>query len=507
MDLTSPHGIPVDVQNYAGFRGIDRSRSITALESPEQQALWECYNATCDWRSNIRREDPLRLLKGSSNRKIQMIKFWDRESVAFSEIEEGGVSLNSDRQHRVSLAYDPGALVFMTVYRGELFAMCQQSRMYKYDGFSWSQSAALIQPAFGVPILERLYVHDPSKPTEILASRVKRPDVFPDDEDPESTEATKAAFIDIRNLIGTADRVTALGNFEINRLVIFTNDQTVVYKVDPDFNQWQLDSRANVRVGCVGPRAIANVGSDLIFCSRHGVHSLMRSEQNGVTISEITLSNQIENLYKKMIAKVRDVAEVNCTYDQDAGELHIWFPLFNGYAERLTLSLRGGYEHAKWSQGNSLDSLCGDFLAGRFIVGTPGGCFEYIKVDGRANAYTEGTAFRGKMDVAFPILYHGDFRNNKESARLTLHASGNANLLVRAYDEEGTELNVERFEISASEEEDESIPYNPLESTYEIFFQYRYRGVQVRIETEEGDTGDVRIYSIAFDVVKPPKGK
>ena len=70
------------------------------------------------------------------------------------------------------------------------------------------------------------------------------PDIFLEEE-AITEEVTRAAFIDISNLIGTADEITGLGAFEANRLAVFTKDQTLVYIIDPDFEEWQLDSRAN----------------------------------------------------------------------------------------------------------------------------------------------------------------------------------------------------------------------------------------------------------------------
>ena len=156
--------------------------------------------------------------------------------------------------------------------------------MYRYSGGEWSTSTSTVKPSFGVPIQRRLAVAGfRLKPTEIQFSRVDNPNIFLDEEAP-TEEVTRAAFIDISNLIGTADEITGLGTFEANRLAVFTKDQTLVYIIDPDFEQWQLDSRANLRIGCISHNSIVNAGSDLLFCSRRGIHSIMRSEQNGITL-------------------------------------------------------------------------------------------------------------------------------------------------------------------------------------------------------------------------------
>ena len=59
------------------------------------------------------------------------------------------------------------------------------------------------------------------RPTVIEFSRVDNPDIFLEEE-AITEEVTRAAFIDISNLIGTADEITGLGAFEANRLAVFT---------------------------------------------------------------------------------------------------------------------------------------------------------------------------------------------------------------------------------------------------------------------------------------------
>ena len=165
--------------------------------------------------------------------------------------------------------------------------------------------------------------------TEISISRVFED--FPDDEifTAEETKAlsevTRADFLDLANVLGSADEITGLARFESNRLAIFTNDQTIVFKVDPDYTQREIDNRANVQLGAISHNGIVQVGSDVIFCSRHGVHSLIRSAENGLTIDSRTLSYEVETLYKQLLKDCIGPRFVTATYDQDLGRLHIFF--------------------------------------------------------------------------------------------------------------------------------------------------------------------------------------
>ena len=58
-------------------------------------------------------------------------------------------------------------------------------------------------------------------------------EIFAAEETKALTEVTRADFLDLANVLGSADEITGLARFESNRLAIFTNDQTIVFKVDP----------------------------------------------------------------------------------------------------------------------------------------------------------------------------------------------------------------------------------------------------------------------------------
>ena len=333
------------------------------------------------------------------------------------------------------------------------------------------------KPAFGVAIQRRLAVAGaPAKRTVIDISRVDEYSVFPQDEDAAATSVLKAADIDIANVIGTADEIKGLGAFENNRLAVFTNDQTLVYELHPDFTQWKIDDKANIKVGCISHNTIAAAGSDLMFCSRDGVHSLRRSDTNGVTIFSIPMSNKIDLTYRALLKQVLDPESISGFFDQDEGQYHVFFPLSDLLCERLTLTLNpmsGG--ESKWSTGTFLNAMNGVQLGGVTALGTPGGVWERARIE-------DVTDFSPEMVVTTPILWQGAINDVKETYSFILHATGKGEVQVEAFDERGRYLSALQFLIE-EDGADDKFPDVPLSRQYERRFEHRYRGVQFRFTT------------------------
>jgi hypothetical protein len=370
--------------------------------------------------------------------------------------------------------------------------------MYRYDGFEFSTSTASIKPSFGVPIQRRLAVAGfKDRPTTIEFSRVDNPDIFLNEEAP-TEEVTRASFIDISNLIGTADEITGLGTFEANRLAVFTKDQTLVYVIDPDFEQWQLDSRANLRIGCIGHNTVVNAGSDLLFCSRRGIHSIMRSEQNGITIAEASLSDEVETLYQDLVKTTPDPRMISAVYDPDALVYHIFFPRPGGtQTVRLSMNFRAGYELRNFQLGDTLLPRCGTFLGGRLMFGTADGVYEATE---RAFQQDTGIADlrRSPMVAETPVLWLGDFIGTKRTHTLVLQATGKGRFFIDAVDEDdrpmgSIEVNLDRLPG------DPHWGDAPLKSDFTFPFNHLFRGVRLRFRTEEQDVdSEVTIISFAF---------
>jgi hypothetical protein len=496
LDLRAPHGANTEIISYTNFQGIIRARSRIALENRDEQALWSCVNAKCDWRGYIERDPAfIRYAESNTQFRVETLRHFTPNEIVWIEQQENRCNLSSSRGHFVEGAFSPNKATSLAMFRGRVFAMCQDNVMHIYNGVSWKRSNISEKPAFAIPISNRFVIAGmKEKPTELLISRVNNADVFPNEESASNTAVTRAVFIDIANQIGTADYITGLGQMEINRLAVFTQDQVIVYITDPDFTKWTVDSRANVRIGCISHRTIANAGSDLLFCSRHGVHSLMRQGENGINITEETLSHQIENLYRHMVENTNDPTMITACYDQDEGQYHIFFPR-EREPERLTLSFRRGYEDARWTQGSGDGALCADSLGGRYVVGTIDGIVEQVR-----SRVASASLFRPKMTILTPVLWHGSLSENKESIDFYLQAAGQGRVIVTLMDEESAVITSKELFIEAPLGDTDEYPYIANEHVYRMFFQAKYRGLQVQIES--ADEGDIEIYAIGLDVRK-----
>ena len=276
--------------------------------------------------------------------------------------------------HATEEVYPQSAIITSTVYNNKVIFASRDFPMYAYDGFSFKQIEAKSdpRPAYVTSIQRRLATAgQPGRRTIIDFSRVDTEDVFTLDEDVSAVQVTQASDIDVANVIGTADEIRGLGVFENSRLAVFTFDQVLVYQLHPNYTLWQIDDKANIKVGLISHNTIAQAGSDLLFCSRDGVHSLRRSETNGVTIFTIPMSNKIDLIYREYLKSVGDTEDINAFFDQDEGQYHIFFPQSDQLSKRLTLTLNpqvGG--ESKWSSGDFLNTRCAKTLGGVTLLGT-----------------------------------------------------------------------------------------------------------------------------------------
>ncbi len=489
----APSGVNIKVYPYEDFQGIDASRDVGALDTGQKQHMVEIKDGFADWRGTLVR-DPGAEQRAAGNKYIKRVSFFGRDLAVWAQVDGGGTSLRSERDHLESEVYPKNAVVTSTVYNNKVVFASRDYGMYQYDGFNWKAIEANSdpRPAYIASIQRRLAVAGmPGKRTIIDFSRVDNEEVFTEDEDDGAVQVTKAADIDVGNIIGTADEIKGLGVFENSRLAVFTNDQTLVYSLHPDFTRWQIDDKANIKVGCISHNTITQAGSDLLFCSRDGIHSLRRSETNGITIYTIPMSNKIDLTYRELLRNVSDLETISAFYDQDEGQYHVFFPFSGQITKRLTLSLnpmQGG--ESKWSSGEFLNMTCGVQLGGKTLVGTPGGVWERKRIE-------DVTTHSPEMVVTTPILWQGAINDTKESYSFILQATGKGELQVEAFDERGRYLSAIQFLIEDGGADDK-FPDVPLQRQYERKFEHRYRGVQFRFTTK--GKGLLKIIGFAVQV-------
>lgn len=493
-------GAPARPKPYYDFSGLDASRDDTALDTGKGQALIRLENAFCDWRGQIVRDPGVVKRQNGNDANIVHASFYGDDLIAWAQRDGGGhLTLNSERGHIELDAYPPGSLVSSTIFNRKVIFGCAGQPMYVYDGAVWKKSASKLTngPANLGTIQRRLCVSGlPDRPSEVHLSRVDLEDVMPDDEKTDEPSVLKAATIDLKNIIGTADKVMGHGQFESNRLAIFTRDQTIIYVMSPNYTQWVIDERANIRTGCISHRTIAQAGSDLMFCSRSGVHTLRRSVDNALQLYSIPLSDRIDYLYRTLVRSVERPEEINAVWDQDEGQYHIFFPRPGGLlSTRLTWTQHPkDPEASKWSTGTLLNARCGTFLGGRLVYGTNGGLYQALKVEEDTDQISGALTPDGVIET--PTLWHGSLTEQKKTSTFILHATGKGQVLVEAFDDEGRELN--SFVLDIVQEGDDTFPDIPLSRQYERKFEHQYRGVRFRF-TIKG-TGLVRIIGFVVNL-------
>ena len=338
----------------------------------------------------------------------------------------------------------------------------------------------------------------PGKETEIHLSRVDNEGVFPEDEDAAESSVLRAGYINIANILGTADQITGIASFEQNRLVVFTADRSFVYQIDPSINNWQLDERANINIGTISHNSIAHAGTDLLFCSRNGVHSVVRSEDNGILVYSQSMSDKVELTYREMLAGVDDKDDVSAVFDQDEGQYHVFFPQTGGlYSKRLTLTLNpevGG--RPRWSTGSFINARSGAFLGGSLVFGTSGGVYDIKKIE-------EDGDTKPIMVAQTPILWAGSITETKDAHSMTIQAQGSGVLTVDAKDENGRDLASMTIDVTPGEVDDTFIADVPLSAQYERKFDVRFRGLQLKFTLQS--SGLFRLVGFSLNIREPKK--
>ncbi len=112
-------------------------------------------------------------------------------------------------------------------------------------------------------------------------------------EDLESATGESFTFT-IPDAIG--QKVTLLVGDHYGQLMIFTND-SVYALIGNSIDTYYL-RLVSSRIGCQGPRAFARVGGDILFLSKHGLHSLQAVQEYG-DLSSFYLTKGLRNLWQR----------------------------------------------------------------------------------------------------------------------------------------------------------------------------------------------------------------
>ena len=497
--VKSPSGVKTKTFAYEDFQGLDTSRDVTSLDTGKSQHLSVVKNATCDWRGQIVRDPAAFHLDGE--RVVDHVRFYGSDRFVYAERTGAGIDLKSDTGEIVENAFPLSSIISTTVFNRNVMFTSKAQQLRRFDGTNFYANASpamdRLRPAYSTSTQSRMVVAGVSaNETTVYVSRVNQDEIWPLDEPEDSNDVNKAFEFDVANYLGTADKITGLGSFEQNRLVVFAADRALIYRTDPDYTRWLLDDNANIFIGCASHNTIQNAGTDLLFCSRSGIHSIKRSEDNGILVYSYSLSDKVDLLYRELFNSVDDKEKISAVFDQDNGQYHVFFPLpGNTLCTRLTLALNpeGGEAIPKFSTGDFLRARCGAFLNGNLIYGTTGGVYKVIDVEDERD-----DAFTPEMEITTPLLWHGSLSETKETQSLILQAAGKGLIEIDAQDDNGKVIGSMVIEVDDTAD-DNHFADVPLSRQYERKWTHRYRAAQYRVKTT-GGSGLLRIIGFAVNV-------
>lgn len=484
--------------NLYDFQGLDTTRSAIALDTGKKQYLSRCNNAFCDDGGQIIREPSYFHVAGEG--WVSHLKFFNRTTFTWAEQRGSGVYLKSSRNHELADAYASGSVVSAIVFGGHTFYASYGQPIHYYDGSIWRKltgtSLEHTGPAFLAAARRRMiYAGMPAAPTQLYLSRVDSPDIGPDDEDPNSTDELRGMYIDIANEISTGDVITGVGVFETDRAVVFTSSRPLIYQIDPEVQRVRLVDQVAANVGTISHNSIVNAGRDLLFCSRGGVNSIRRSQFQSVSVYSVPMSERVNMLYRTLVANTNNTQAISASWDQDTGRYHVFFPDRTGTTyTRLSLLVRESEDGViqKWSTATLLNATCGDELGGRYLMGSRQGVYECLDVGQESEL-----SVPVDMDILTPVLWDGSMATKKKGHSYSLMMDGQGEVLVSFYDEAGTLLRSDRFNLSEDEPGD-TLPFEPLSRQYQRPLDIQFIGLQVRIQTS--GRGLVRIAGISINI-------
>jgi len=481
---------------YQNFTGLDSSRDLFNQDDGERQALHVLENAFADFRGQIVRDGPAEYRFGSH--PIKHVIHYDTDTLVAVSEKGDGLHLESEQGFSFDFVYPSSAIVTSTVFNRQIMLTARGLAPTIFDGnvfrASASSAATVALPAFCTTVQQRLCIAGlAASDTQIMISAANSIDTFFGDEEVDSQNPLRSGNLDIANLLGTADKITGISSFETDKLCIFTNDRAFVYKLDPDITLWELQTEASATYGCASHNTIAEAGSDLLYCSRSGIHALRRVTDNGLQIASVNLSDQIDQIYRSLFNKVTDPQQITAVWDQDEGQYHVFFPIAGtGDFNRLTMTINGGSEgiRTSFSTGEFVNATCGTSLGGNLVFGTKRGVYDINKIESNEGAMPF-------VRIETPVLWMGELDGTKQAKSITLQAFGDGELTITAIDDQ----NRDKWQttVMLTDEDDDGRRTVPLQRQYERPMSIRFRGLRFKFEYK--GTGLFRIIGFAVELV------
>jgi hypothetical protein len=410
--------MPRKLFSYNRFIGLD---TVTSPSNMSERFLFQLENAYVDFRGQIVKgptiEKPVVSTNGLSTYKLypilQIAHYGDDDFVAYYfRVTTGGVIHAASYKDLViqTNMFDadtsltpPKVITPISIvnFDQKQFAFMAGHDPYYYNGTAFTNAAtgannqyntnlSYPQGGMAVNILNRLVVAGiPGKETEI---HISAQDSFEDWRTNTSSggttpNQTDGAIIDVKNQFTSKDTIQGLAVLEGDKLVVFGKNETLVYLADTNINLWEIARDFRVPIGLFGRNTAVNVGTDVFFCSRFGIHSLKRAA-SGLTLETKTFTREVEDLYQQMVrltpsftdqyrnyGSTANLAlhgqpfhEPHAVWDGSIGQYHVFFPQleFNvydpnqSYTARLTMTYdpeagRSGHLSFSYRKSDGLD--------------------------------------------------------------------------------------------------------------------------------------------------------
>ena len=426
------------------------------------------------------------------------------------------------------------------------FAFMAGHDPYYYNGTAFTNAAtpttnqysslnAYPKGGMAVNILNRLVVAGiPGRETEI---HISVQDSFEDWRTNTSSgttpNQTDGAIIDVKNQFTSKDEIKGLAVLEGDKLVVFGQNETLVYLADTNINLWEIARDFRVPIGLFGRNTAVNVGTDVFFCSRFGIHSLKRAA-SGLTLETKTFTREIEDFYQSVVSSVPKslsgtsyneviFSEPHAVWDGGIGQYRVFFPQ-NGdgstYKEiRFTYDPEAGRSgHASFSVGNGIYSYtekhvtCGSYFSridiGNGMMPPPslllGACNGFG--NGRAKTFGSSNNISSVREfvVRTPLLSQGSPDTYKYYKRLIVRAVGTSDFSIKIFDSENNQL---QFATARPESDGFSSTSNTnllwlgymVDSTRPIELPIPHRAKSISIQFEaDTSTQDLKILDFAL---------
>ena len=489
----SPQPMKTRPRAYEGFIGLDTLRAFNSQDVGRNQPLQRFENGFIDSAGQITRSPGVTALAPATN--VVHVRHFLRDEVAWIESHNDTLMARSTTGSKTDVQWPSNARVTSVAFARKLVFMAPALVPFFYNGGEFTPVegalASRLRPAFGVTVGSRLAVGGMiDNPQRIEISRVNRIETFADEEKDDEESVLRGGYIDLSEQLGTQEPITGLANWESNKLVIFTADRAMVWKITPDIDEWAIEDKAQIYAGCISHATIQQAGADILFCSRSGVQSLRRSRENGVLIFSVPMSKRIERIYRKLAMRVPDPKQIEALWNSDTNQYDIFFPVDGAEVFRLTMTLdeMEPDKPATWSLTSFLSARCGSFQEGSMVLGSADGLFSVGHVDDEIDeTYPD-------LVIETPLLYLGSY-DTKAITQLLIQAEGNSTLVIEYLNEDGETVLSRRAEANELAEPDQF--FDPL-----LAHDYRlptpWRTQVLRLRVTASGKGLFRLSGFAF---------